>query len=252
MGTGASACPACPRQPPAKATIYKAVSGARHAGSQRSVLAGREGGRQGSREGAQPGREGALDQSGALMGSQAKHPQVACLHMLTALYSFPKVFHSSVVSTVPASLQGDRTGLLLPPLGKLTPSEERLFAQNPTANQWQRERPEPGVEGDQSMCSAVRTSPQPLLRSCPEVSGPTATQNSSSSVGRDPKSFSGTVTSQNSEDHLHSHLPAGAHAQSCPTLSNPRDCSPPAPSVHGIFQVRTLEWVAIPLSRGSS
>ena len=213
---------------------------------------GREGGRQGSREGAQPGREGALDQSGALMGSQAKHPQVACLHMLTALYSFPKVFHSSVVSTVPASLQGDRTGLLLPPLGKLTPSEERLFAQNPTANQWQRERPEPGVEGDQSMCSAVRTSPQPLLRSCPEVSGPTATQNSSSSVGRDPKSFSGTVTSQNSEDHLHSHLPAGAHAQSCPTLSNPRDCSPPAPSVHGIFQVRTLEWVAIPLSRGSS
>lgn len=47
------------------------------------------------------------------MGSQAKHPQVACLHTLTALYSFPKVFHSSVVSTVPASLQGDRTGLLL-------------------------------------------------------------------------------------------------------------------------------------------
>ena len=38
----------------------------------------------------------------------------------------------------------------------------------------------------------------------------------------------------------------------CPTLSNPRDCSPPASSVHGIFQVRTLEWAAIPLSRGSS
>ena len=51
MGTGASACPACPRQPPAKATIYKAVSGARHAGSQRSVLAGREGGREAGKQG---------------------------------------------------------------------------------------------------------------------------------------------------------------------------------------------------------
>ena len=32
-------------------------------------------------------------------------------------------------------------------------------------------------------------------------------------------------------------------AQSCPTLSNPMDCSPPASSIHGIFQA--LEWVAI-------
>jgi len=31
-------------------------------------------------------------------------------------------------------------------------------------------------------------------------------------------------------------------AQSCPTLSNPMDCSPPAPSIHGIFQARVLEW----------
>jgi len=34
-------------------------------------------------------------------------------------------------------------------------------------------------------------------------------------------------------------------AQLCPTPSNPMDCSPPGPSVHGIFQARTLEWVAI-------
>ena len=34
-------------------------------------------------------------------------------------------------------------------------------------------------------------------------------------------------------------------AQSCPTLSDPMDCSPPGPSVHGIFQARVLEWVAI-------
>ena len=33
--------------------------------------------------------------------------------------------------------------------------------------------------------------------------------------------------------------------QLCPTLSNPMDCSPPGSSVHGIFQARVLEWVAI-------
>ena len=36
------------------------------------------------------------------------------------------------------------------------------------------------------------------------------------------------------------------HAQSCPTLCNPLDCSPPGSSVHGIFQARILEWVACP------
>ena len=34
--------------------------------------------------------------------------------------------------------------------------------------------------------------------------------------------------------------------QFCPTLSNPMDGSPPGPSVHGIFQARILEWVAMP------
>ena len=34
-------------------------------------------------------------------------------------------------------------------------------------------------------------------------------------------------------------------AQSCPTLSNPTDCSLPDSSVHGIFQARVLEWGAI-------
>ena len=33
-------------------------------------------------------------------------------------------------------------------------------------------------------------------------------------------------------------------AQSCPTLCNPTDCSPPGFSVHGIFQATVLEWVA--------
>ena len=34
-------------------------------------------------------------------------------------------------------------------------------------------------------------------------------------------------------------------AQLSPTLSDPMDCSPPGSSVHGIFQARVLEWVAI-------
>ena len=40
-------------------------------------------------------------------------------------------------------------------------------------------------------------------------------------------------------------------AQSCPTLCDPMDCSPPGSSVHGILQARILEWVAITFSRGS-
>ena len=34
-------------------------------------------------------------------------------------------------------------------------------------------------------------------------------------------------------------------AQSCPTLSDPMDCSPPGSSVHGILQARVLEWGAL-------
>ena len=43
-------------------------------------------------------------------------------------------------------------------------------------------------------------------------------------------------------------------AQSCPTLCDPMDldCSLPVSSVHGILQVRALQWVAIPFARGSS
>ena len=39
--------------------------------------------------------------------------------------------------------------------------------------------------------------------------------------------------------------------QSCPTLSNPMDCSPPSFPVPGILQARTLEWVAISFSNAS-
>ena len=40
--------------------------------------------------------------------------------------------------------------------------------------------------------------------------------------------------------------------QSCLTLWDPMDCSPPGSSVHAIPQARILEWVAMPSSRGSS
>ena len=41
-------------------------------------------------------------------------------------------------------------------------------------------------------------------------------------------------------------------AQSCPTLWDLTDCSPPGSSVHGMLQARIPEWVAISFSRGSS
>ena len=41
-------------------------------------------------------------------------------------------------------------------------------------------------------------------------------------------------------------------AQLCMILFDPMDCSLPGSSIHGIFQARVLEWVAISFSRGSS
>ena len=40
-------------------------------------------------------------------------------------------------------------------------------------------------------------------------------------------------------------------AQSCPTLCNPMDCSPPGSSIHGILQARVLEWGAIAFSENN-
>ena len=41
-------------------------------------------------------------------------------------------------------------------------------------------------------------------------------------------------------------------AQPCQSLCDPTDCSLPGSSVYGVSQARTLGWVAIPFSRGSS
>ena len=42
---------------------------------------------------------------------------------------------------------------------------------------------------------------------------------------------------------------ASSVTQSCPTLCDPMDCSPPGSSVHGTLQVRILEWAAISYTR---
>ena len=61
---------------------------------------------------------------------------------------------------------------------------------------------------------------------------------------------------QHSRTHLLAsllHNTGGSLAdQSCPTLCDPMECSPPGSSDHGILQARILEWAAISSSRGSS
>ena len=56
--------------------------------------------------------------------------------------------------------------------------------------------------------------------------------------------------------HRHSTSTVAAAAakslQLCLTLCDSKDCSPPGSSVHGILQARTLKWLAISFSRGSS
>ena len=55
--------------------------------------------------------------------------------------------------------------------------------------------------------------------------------------------------------HTHTHTPLKLikylHTQLCLTLCDPVNCSPPGSSVHGILQVRMLEWVAVFSSRAS-
>ena len=42
------------------------------------------------------------------------------------------------------------------------------------------------------------------------------------------------------------------HTKSCPNVCDPMDCNLPSSSVHGIFQAKKLEWVAISFSREST
>ena len=45
---------------------------------------------------------------------------------------------------------------------------------------------------------------------------------------------------------------AAKSLQSCPTLCDPMGCSPAGSSIHGTFQARVQEWVAISFHQGSS
>ena len=59
----------------------------------------------------------------------------------------------------------------------------------------------------------------------------------------------GRLTLPDFKKHYKHYKPAAAKSlQSCPTLCNPRDSSPPGSPVPGILQARTLEWVAISFS----
>ena len=60
-------------------------------------------------------------------------------------------------------------------------------------------------------------------------------------------------THMHTQTHMHTHHThcCCSVTQSCLTLWNPMDCSPPGSSVHGISQARTLEWVTVFFSRGS-
>ena len=66
------------------------------------------------------------------------------------------------------------------------------------------------------------------------------------SEGKKGKTLKIRVTPASSDSH------EPVCAQSCLTHCDPTDCRLPACSVHGILQPRTLEWVAISFSRGSS
>ena len=48
---------------------------------------------------------------------------------------------------------------------------------------------------------------------------------------------------------IHAAAAAAKSLQSCPTLCEPTDSSPPGSPVHGILQARILEWVAISFSK---
>ena len=67
----------------------------------------------------------------------------------------------------------------------------------------------------------------------------------------------------NTHTHTHTHTHIGVAtiialytwqqvAQSCPTLYDSVDCSPPSSSIHRVLQARIPEWVAVSFSRGSS
>ena len=58
----------------------------------------------------------------------------------------------------------------------------------------------------------------------------------------------GKKKKERKKERKQDYLAAAKSLQSCPTLCDPIDGSPPGSPVPGILQARTLEWVAIPFS----
>ena len=84
---------------------------------------------------------------------------------------------------------------------------------------------------------------------------PWASERPSLSLGSLQTSGAVTGRRDKTQEALHEstqHAVLRLAARLCLTLCNPMDCSPPGSSVHGVLQVRILEWGAMACSRGSS
>ena len=70
---------------------------------------------------------------------------------------------------------------------------------------------------------------------------------------QDPLAFTSKIPSSRNQCNVNCYINAAAakSLQSCPTLCDPIDGSPPGSAVLGILQARTLEWVAISFSNAS-
>ena len=97
-----------------------------------------------------------------------------------------------------------------------------------------------------SRCSASAAAAAKSLQSCPTLCDP-----------RDGSPAGSPSLGSSRQEHwsglpfpspMHERKSESEVAQLCPTLRDPMDCSPPGSSVHGIFQARVLEWVAIAFS----
>ena len=67
-----------------------------------------------------------------------------------------------------------------------------------------------------------------------------------------PKRDENRETLVGNNSNVHKQESESEVTRSCLILCDPMDCSLPGSSIHGIFQARTMEWVAISFSRGSS
>ena len=129
------------------------------------------------------------------------------------------------------------------PLGEsLSPRVTQLCTTVPWVTQWQKLEGELSTNSEQQWALAAECLWSPLLPAefmvvCLSVSGWYKNHTNVSSMRTRSKHFP-CVSAQS--------------LQSCPTLWDPMDCSPPGSSVYGILQARILEWIAMPSSRGSS